>query len=314
VRRLPGVHSGVVPTTEQQLVANPNCVAFVTQAERLFGGRSWSELQQLACRVVLPFHVDTALPTLAGYAWRVALTRRNERITQGMLYVALDGPATAAHLDALEASMDKLGLGFGPASVERVPVNGAPAIIATDGRCAGIWSREADAGEPWIRRLEADAAGAVRAVVAGASELGPEDYWQELVQVIGVPPPYGEAERELERMRLAFALQYTRRIVEADGVVRDGEAEFVDTVFPPDLVRRLGLDEVAAQVEYFEAAEVQLRVMLGHHDKLALIGLFFSACFSDGSLDAREMRLLKDAGEALGLTREQVVKYLRRFW
>jgi uncharacterized tellurite resistance protein B-like protein len=53
---------------------------------------------------------------------------------------------------------------------------------------------------------------------------------------------------------------------------------------------------------------------LGHHDKLAMIGLFFSACYSDGSLDAREMRVLKEAGEMLGLTTREVVDYLQRFW
>ena len=54
--------------------------------------------------------------------------------------------------------------------------------------------------------------------------------------------------------------------------------------------------------------------MLGHHDKLAMIGLFFSACYSDGTLDAREMRVLKDAADALGVERERVVQYLQRFW
>ncbi|MEZ4241824.1 MAG: TerB family tellurite resistance protein [Myxococcota bacterium] len=307
----------VVPSTEQQLVANPNCVAFATEADRLFGAddhvRSWGDLQRLAADVVLAFHGETGLPTLAGYAWRVALTRRNDRITQGLLYIALDGPATAAHLDALERSVQGLDLGFGPGSVERVPVNGAPAVIASEGRACGVWSREEGDAEPWLRRIERDGP-AVRGVIVRASEARADDVCDGLDQIVGVPAPYGEAEREIERMRLSFALRFTRRIVEADGVVREGETEFLATVFPPDLVRRLGLDEQQLQDEYYEAARDQLRVVLGYHDKLALVGLFFSACFSDGSLDAREMRLLKDAGETLGLTREQVVKYLRRFW
>ena len=45
-----------------------------------------------------------------------------------------------------------------------------------------------------------------------------------------------------------------------------------------------------------------------------MVGLFFSACYSDGNLDAREMRVLKEAGEALGLTRQEVAAYLERFW
>jgi uncharacterized tellurite resistance protein B-like protein len=88
----------------------------------------------------------------------------------------------------------------------------------------------------------------------------------------------------------------------------------MSSVFPDDLMARLGLEDDAACDEYLQAAYEELPALLGYHDKLGLIGLFFSACYSDGSLDAREMRVLKEAGEALGLTREEVVKYLRRFW
>ena len=115
-------------------------------------------------------------------------------------------------------------------------------------------------------------------------------------------------------MRLAFAMHFCDRVVRADGVVHVEEAEFVANVFPADLVRRLGLDAEATRAEHLRAALEVLPQRLGHHDKLGLVGLLFSACYSDGTLDAREMRVLKEAGEALGLTKEHVVKYLRRFW
>jgi uncharacterized tellurite resistance protein B-like protein len=129
-----------------------------------------------------------------------------------------------------------------------------------------------------------------------------------------VPAPYTDSEREVERMRLAFALRFVDRIVAADGVVRDDERAFVSNVFPPDLLERLGLTEAPVVEEYFDEARESLPVVLGHHDKLALVGLFFSACASDGQLDAREMRILKEGGELLGLTRDEVVNYLRRLW
>ena len=53
-----------------------------------------------------------------------------------------------------------------------------------------------------------------------------------------------------------------------------------------------------------------------HHD----IGVDGSAIIESnpldtpGSLDAREMRVLREAGEVLGLTRQEVAKYLQRFW
>ena len=45
-----------------------------------------------------------------------------------------------------------------------------------------------------------------------------------------------------------------------------------------------------------------------------MIGLFFSACYSDGALDAREMRVLREAGESLGMETRDVARYLERFW
>jgi uncharacterized tellurite resistance protein B-like protein len=303
----------VRPNREQVLSANPNCVSFATDAAALLDGRSWSELQQLAAAVVLPFHQASALATQVGYAWRIALDRQNNRHTQGTLYFVFDGPATSAHLDTLELAVHQVDRGFGQATIERVPANGAVAVVAVDGECHGVWTRDVTGGEPWVRKLES-IEGRVRPVVMDAEDIGPNDVWTRLKQVVGVPPTYGIAEQEAERMRLAFALRFTDEIVRADGVVRESEAEFVDSLFPSDLVERLGLDESAARDEYFAAAKELLPAQLGYHDKLGLIGLFFSACYSDGSLDAREMRVLKEAGEMLGLTKEEVVKYLRRFW
>lgn len=305
--------SQVRPHREQALSANPNCVSFATDAATLLDGKTWSELQQLAASIVRPFHEASGFVIQVGFAWRIALDRKNVRHTQGTLYFVFDGPATSANLDTLEAAVQALDKGFSQPTIERVPANGALAVIAVDGACHGIWTRDVTGGEPWIRKLESSE-GRVRPVVVDAADIGPNDGWSGIAHVIGTAPVYGVAEQEGERMRLAFALWFIDRIVHADGVVHAAEAEFVDSLFPSDLIERLGLDELSMREEYFIAAKELLPVQLGHHDKLALIGLFFSACYSDGTLDAREMRVLKEAGEVLGLSREEVVKYLRRFW
>jgi uncharacterized tellurite resistance protein B-like protein len=298
---------------EEPLPANPNCVSFATDAGRLFGKRSWADLQRLAIDVGQPFHDECQLPTLVGYAWRVALDRKNERQNQGQLWFVFDGPATSAHLDLLESCAQSTGVGFGPASIERTPATGAPAIYLCGGRPHAVWTVDETAPEPWLRKLQL-LDGRITPVHVSASAASAADRLADLPDLIGVPAPYSEAEREGERMRLAFALRLVDRIVQADGVVRDDEKQFVSNLFPTDLLQRLGLDESAAVDEYFAEACEALPILLGHHDKLALVGLFFSACCSDGSLDAREMRVLKEGGEMLGLSREQVVKYLQRFW
>lgn len=126
------------PIPEQHLPSNPNCVSVTTDAARVLSGRTWAELEQLAVRVVEPFHRASGIACLGGYAWRVALSRKNERLTQVQLYFVFDGPATRAHLDTLERGVIDLDLGFGPACVERVPINGAPAVLATGGRLYGV--------------------------------------------------------------------------------------------------------------------------------------------------------------------------------
>ncbi len=247
-----------------------------------------------------------------GLGWRVALDRKNRRHTQVTLYFVLDGPATSAHIDTLERAVAAEPVRFGAGSIERVPANGIPTVLWADGEAHVLWSRDGD-GTRWLRKLVLDEGG-VQPVRIDADEAGPHEVAAELPGALGLPAPYGDAEREVERMRLAFALHFSRQIIEADGVVQDSEAEFMANVFPPELIERLGLTDDRAQREYLEASRDGLQGRIGHHDKLGLIGLFFSACYSDGSLDAREMRVLKDAGEWLGLTREELVKYLRRFW
>jgi len=294
------------------LPANPNCVAFAGAADGVLQGRSWADVQRLAVSASASFHAASGLAVLVGLSWRVALDRKNRRRTQVTAYFVFDGPATASHLDTLEAEVAALGADFGAGSVERVPATGVHAVLWVDGVAYSVWGQDAD-GTCWMRKLE-PTGGAVRPVRVDAAEAGELDVAAELLPAIGVPAPYGDAEREIERKRLAFALHFSQRIIEADGVVRQGEQAFMSSVFPDELIFRLGLSDPAVQAEYLAAARTGLSGQIGHHDKLGLIGLFFSACYSDGSLDAREMRVLKDAGEWLGLTRAEVVKYLRRFW
>lgn len=274
-------------------------------------GRTWADIQRMAYRVSSLFHEASRLPCVIGVSWRVALDRANQRRRQVTVYFVFDGPATATHLDLLDEAMTAEQRGFGAGSIERVPANGVPALLRQSGEAFRVLER---AGRDLrFRRVEL-VDGLVRATEVREAGATDDDRASEYPAVVGIRPPYGDVERETERMRLSFALHFATRIVEADGVVRPGEHEFMAGVFPPALLDRLGLDQESARHEYFEAAREQLAGRLGHHDKLGLISLFFSACYADGSLDAREMRVLREAGEILGLDRQAVVKYLRRFW
>lgn len=296
---------------EIPIPSNPNAVVFATDAARLFHERSWPAMQALAAKVALPVSESSGLPVLVGFAWRAMLDRKNRTQLQGLLYAMMDGPLTREQLAALELSVEDLDLGFCAPCIERMPPTAAHAVLAAEGRSYGLLFWE-EGGNPAIRALSLEGGRVV------ASHTPVEDTTDgtigELPHAIAIPSPYGPEEQESERMRLSYALGITERIIAADGKVDPEETAWVVELFPPDLLARLGLSDPAVRAEYFEAARTTLPSSLGHHDKLALVGLFFSACFSDGRVDAREMRVLKDAAEQLGLTKEEVVKYLQRFW
>ena len=296
-----------VPTCP--LPGNPNCVSFAASSADVLDSRPWPRVLDLAESVVSGFHEACGLPVVVGFGARMALDRRNRRKSQVTMYLLLDGPATAAHMDQLDRVVAHNPVTWSVATIERLPVNGVHCLRAADGVVALVVDGPADAPSVPVLELH-DGSVRSRALAVEEALGGPSD--RPLVRL--GPPTYGDAERQTERMRLAFALTFAQRIIEADGIIHEDEEAFMSSVFSPGTLARHGLEHAAAREEYFGAALRELPGRLGYHDKLALVGLFFTACYSDGSLDAREMRVLKEASEALGVERERVVKYLQRFW
>jgi len=291
------------------LPGNPNCLAFAAPARHVLAGRSWARVVELAAEVLADFHAACGLAVVLGFSKRVALDRRNRRQQQVTMYLLLDGPAAPEHVDQLEQTVARDPLGWGQGTIERLPVDGVHCLYAGDGEVSLVVGGPTGAEE--VAQLTwRDGAATPRSVSLAQADPALLD-WPKVR--LG-PARYGPEERETERMRLAFAHDFAQRIVEADGVIHADEEAFMATVFHPDTLRRLGLDTDEARQTYLRLALRELPGRIGYHDKLALVGLFFTACYSDGNLDAREMRVLKDASEALGVDRERVVSYLQRFW
>lgn len=289
------------------LPANPNAVVFAAPASVVFDRRSWSKILELARGPLMSLHLVCELPVLAGYGWRVGLDRKNRRTLNLTLYFAVDGAVSPEHLDGLDRAMAHNPIRWSTSHIERIPANGVAALLARDGEAHLVCTADAN---PSVRCITLED-GAVAVTETDASPIA-ETLDMDLV--VGTSAPYSDVDREMERMRLAFAHTFALRIVEADGVVHAGEERFMLEVFRPEVMERLGLTDPKALAANLERALAELPERLGYHDKLALIGLFFSACYSDGTVDAREMRVLKDAADALGVERERVVNYLQRFW
>lgn len=290
-----------------ELPQNPNGVVFTAPAFELLNGRDWWDVVALVVPPLQRFQAESGLDCTVHLGWRVAVGRRNDRIPVLLAAFVFDGPATAGHFAVLESSMAHSAQRWSSAQIERIPPNCPPVLAATADGPRVLWTSHAEG--PRVPQLGVSG----RAVVLSwnAPDAIPEHFG---VSALAHPAARSSHNLQYERQRLVFAHHYSQHIIEADGIVREEEQAFMDAVFPELLFERLGVRDENAMAEELKLARDALPKLLGHHDKLAMIGLFFSACYSDGALDAREMKVLGEAGAALGLTRQQIVTYLQRLW
>ncbi|MEO0601975.1 MAG: hypothetical protein AAF211_11105 [Myxococcota bacterium] len=300
------------------LPSNPNCVLFTTDAEALFAHRTQGQLMREMMTLAAPMHGQSSLPVLVGLSWRDITDRRNQRIVLGTVFFVFDGPATAEDLDRLESTVMSGALQFDGSSIERVPGEVAWAGVWYDGRPHLVVELDPEPGNgrsvhaPWYVRAftwdaRYDPPVGVIAIDAESEDL---PNWQ---RVTPGETAYSVAEENVERMRLAFALHHALRILHTTNSPTADRGYF-DELFPPELVERLRLHDPNERWGAVEDARRILPQVLGHHDKLAMVGLLYSVCFSDGPLSAPQMRALRDAAHELGVTSDQVVRYIQRLW
>ncbi len=109
---------------------------------------------------------------------------------------------------------------------------------------------------------------------------------------------------ELDRLRVAMAVQVARQIADADGILDLAEVEHLARAFPDPWMRRCGfLDEhgqLNADVERWAArARAELPTRLSLSQKLDMIGFFHDLCLADDELHARELDILTDVARRL---------------
>ncbi len=294
---------------ELSLPTNPNCVLFGTAAVEALRGRPFTDVQRIVLRAAEGFHNRCGLPCGVSFGWRIVADRMNTQAQQLTAAFVIDGPASAEDIQALETGMGSGLLPWSRASVERIPANAVPSLACLRGQSYQVWTR--DDGELWAWRLVMYPDETIRVHRTRPAIARPDAFLAQLSHAEGTIPPIASGEAELERMRMAWTLHFAERIVAADGVVDDDEKLFLSKVFPQATLVNVGLSEGSDRVRWFQHATATLPDVLGHHDKLALLTLLFTVCYSDGQVEAAEMKILGEAGEALGLQRQDVLSFLQ---
>lgn len=300
----------VVIRGEVALPTNPNCVLFACPSAQALA-KGWLELQRVAWSGLEQFYSACGIDCVAYFGRRSWLDRRNQSVDQVLLMFVFDGPATQDDLALIDKAVAKSGLPFSKGAMESMQPDAFPSLIVKSGKMYQLWSLVEDI--PRCLRLEFRGE---RLAVVGETEKSAKSsmFLPYLKHVVATRRAIKDEDWRMERMRIVFAHHFSEKIIEADGVVHDDEKEFLARVFPADVMRQMGVDTDEPYKQALDEAFEQLPNVLGHHDKLAMIGLFFGACHSDGNLAATEMKVLKEAATSLGVKGSEVVNYLTKLW
>ena len=116
--------------------------------------------------------------------------------------------------------------------------------------------------------------------------------------------------QHIERLKIAFVWQFVYMVIHADGEVHEREAEFLQRLFPTDLLA--GLDLVDARGEFKEpdftlAKTEALKVLpatLSIADRVQILRTLQQAAWADGILLPEETRVFRMARQLLDVPRE----------
>jgi len=125
-----------------------------------------------------------------------------------------------------------------------------------------------------------------------------------------LPGDLGPDAQHIERLKIAFVWQFVYMVIQADGVIVEREAEFLQQLFPTDLLA--GLDLVDDKGEFKEPAFTlakteALKVLpsaLQMADRVQILRTLQRAAWADGVVLPEETRVFRMARQLLDVPRE----------
>ena len=120
-------------------------------------------------------------------------------------------------------------------------------------------------------------------------------------------------DRELMRMKYAFALVFVKRIIEADNVIHPDEVLYFEEWFAPEILSLLSLTTKKELLHVYVQSLDVLPHALEEEQKKELFGLMLGACVADDFLDFREFGILEAAANVLLIEQEQMFAYIDFF-
>jgi len=287
---------------------NPNCITFRADARLVLGEglEGWLALQKAVAYAVRRFSKRSSFDNAA---WLHLPEAAGDDQALTLMFV-VDAPATRHQIAAFEEAVAMSELPFRHRGVQNLPEGAFPTLAFHTGRLYQVWLRT-EAGPVAVRLL--GGGGAIHAEQIGEAQAAPDDFLRGTRHAIGTHRPADpEALALKQRLVVAFSQRVSESIVVADGDLHEAEMELLAKVFPLELTERLGMADQATFDTFARRAETELRDILGYHEKLAILGLLLSICDADGRFGVGELKVLKRAAEAMGLSGDEVVAYWQK--
>jgi len=304
----------VVIEREIYLPERRSGVAFTTSAPALLGpgGPGWLGAQTVAAEATRAAREVADVDAVALFC---PLPHAEDDAQRVALLIAWDGPVEDRVVDALRRVLDAAEPQWIPEGKRAIPAQAFGSVAFTDGGHWQLW--HIHAGDTVASRLDLDDAGDVIITHMRADDAVPEGFLPGAAHALAVetmPPPDEQKAPLLEMMKVAWALDMSERVIDADGVVHTDELEVLTRTFPPRRLRQLGLDDRAVCVRLRGLARSELRHLLDTDQKFSLMALLYRMAQADLHVQAKEVRVLQDACRELDLSWTDVRKYLSELW
>lgn len=297
------------------LASPEDCSTWTADARAVLqlGARPWRAALQEVVLALQSFHQRSgadATVYAAAHAWTDA---KNQPTTLVSLYFATEAAVSRDQLDAIGTPLRASTTGWTHDGVHAAPDYAFPILAVVGGAVHHLWTEHPEHGT--VCTVLAARGPRARPEVWRHANSDPDKFVAGVAHARGAWNEAPDADRQLrDQLKLAFAHRVAEQVIEADGTVDDDERAFLERTFPPEQLEALWLDDPAERAELADRAERELRDRLGYHEKLGLLSTFYAACYADGKVAVQELMVLKNASNALGLDRAEVVQYLQRMW
>jgi uncharacterized tellurite resistance protein B-like protein len=222
---------------------------------------------------------------------------------------------------------DLTAAGLGAVGTQPLPDMAFPALITLNGQAHRVWIDDEDGPISLYLHQDHPQAEVENLAVENRDELATvepavlPDLKLEFdapdlspTRTLGgdLPGDLGPEAQHIERLKIAFVWQFVYMVIQADGEIDEREAQFLQDLFPTDLLAGLSLvDEMGEfkEPDFTLAKTEALKVLpttLSMDERVQILKILQQAAWADGIVLPEETRVFRMARQLLDVPRDRL--------